>query len=87
MLNPAAATGKAEAADDESIFLESYLHSVNFLMRESKRRQPLDLQIYGPRRPHGWRKLGQEDIGRQPRPTKKSAAAETSRARRSTSAH
>jgi hypothetical protein len=58
MLNPAAAIGKSEAVSDQSIFLESYLHVVNFLMRESKRRPPIDWQMYGPRSPKGWRKLG-----------------------------
>jgi hypothetical protein len=54
MINPGAAVGKWESSSDETVFLESYLHIVNFLNRESRRRPPFDWQIYGPQSTKGW---------------------------------
>lgn len=53
-IRPQIAAGKREAGAAESVFLETYLHIVNFLGRETARRQPVDWQIYGPRRTSGW---------------------------------
>jgi len=55
MLNPGGAAG--EGSDPETSFLDSYLHLVNFLTRESGRRPAVDWQMYGPRASGGWRKL------------------------------
>ncbi len=49
--------GKWEQGVPDSIFLDTYLHIVNFLNRESRRRQPVDWQIYGPRSSPGWKPL------------------------------
>jgi hypothetical protein len=57
IINPQKPAGKWETGSGSSIFLESYLHIVNFLMRESARRRPVDWQMYGPRSAFGWRAL------------------------------
>lgn len=57
LINPAASAGKWDAGADASIFLESYLHLVNFLARESRRRPPVDWQVYGPRNTKGWKTI------------------------------
>lgn len=57
MINPAAAVGMADSFKPESFFLDAYLHIVNFVTREAKRRQPVDWQMYGPRTQKGWKKL------------------------------
>lgn len=57
MINPPTISGKWEAGSAESVFLESYLHIVNFLNRESARRKPVDWQMYGPRSAKGWKML------------------------------
>lgn len=57
IINPAKAVGKWEAGNTGSLFLESYLHIVNFISRESRRRTPIDWQVYGPRSAQGWRQL------------------------------
>lgn len=57
IINPQKPAGKWEIAQGSSIFLESYLHIVNFLMRESARRKPVDWQMYGPRTNPGWKTL------------------------------
>lgn len=54
LINPATATGKEIADDNESIFLEYYLHLMNFLSRESARRPAVDWQIYTTRGTSGW---------------------------------
>jgi len=57
MINPGAAVGLADSFKPESFFLDAYLHIVNFITREAKRRQPVDWQMYGPRTQKGWKKL------------------------------
>jgi len=57
LINPATATGKEITDDNESIFLEYYLHLMNFLSRESARRPQVDWQIYTSRGTGGWKKL------------------------------
>ena len=57
MLNPGNATGKWESKSPDDVFLDSYLHFVNFVTREAKRRPPIDWQMYGPRIRTGWKKL------------------------------
>jgi hypothetical protein len=58
IINPGASAGKWDAGSDASIFLESYLHIVNFLAREARRRPPVDWQVYGPRSAKGWKSIG-----------------------------
>ena len=55
IVNPQKRAGKWEAGSADSVFLESYLHVVNFLGRESERRRPVDWQMYGPRTASGWK--------------------------------
>lgn len=57
MISPSDARGKVVENDGESIFLEVYLHIVNFINRERRRRPPVDWQVYGPRSNPGWVKL------------------------------
>jgi hypothetical protein len=40
IINPKRRAGNWEAASADSVFLESYLHVVNFLMMESERASP-----------------------------------------------
>jgi hypothetical protein len=54
IVNPQRRAGKWDAANASAVFLESYLHIVNFLGREVERRKPVDWQIYGPRTTSGW---------------------------------
>lgn len=56
MINPGNSTGKSVAQDDV-IFLEFYLHLVNFINRERERRPPVDWQVYSARSFPGWIKL------------------------------
>lgn len=55
MLNPGGAVG--ESSDPETSFLDSYLHLVNFVSRESGRRPPVDWQMYGAKTSRSWKKL------------------------------
>ena len=48
---------RTEDATAESLFLEFYLHITNFILREHKRREPIDWQLYGPRSTPGWKKI------------------------------
>ena len=57
MINPCTSTGKATDKDGESIFLELYVHIVNFINRERDRRPPVDWQVYSARTSPGWMKL------------------------------
>ncbi len=57
IINPQKRAGKWETGNADSVFLESYLHIVNFLGRESERRKPVDWQMYGPRSTRGWKTL------------------------------
>ncbi len=54
---PAFSVGKEEQDDAQSVFLDFYLHLVNFLMREVPRREPVDWQAYAAERSPGWKKL------------------------------
>lgn len=57
IINPQKPAAKWETEKADSVFLESYLHIVNFLGRESERREPVDWQMYGPRSASGWKTL------------------------------
>jgi hypothetical protein len=57
MINPGNFAGKAAVQDDVNIFLEFYLHVVNFINRERDRRPPVDWQVYSARSFPGWIKL------------------------------
>jgi hypothetical protein len=57
IINPQKPAGKWLAGDADSVFLESYLHIMNFLGRESQRRDPVDWQMYGPRSSKGWKSI------------------------------
>lgn len=57
MIHPGNSTGKAVSDDDVNIFLEFYLHVVNFINRERERRPPVDWQVYSARSSPGWTKL------------------------------
>lgn len=59
MINPCNGHGKDQQEDDEGIFLEYYLHLVNFLSRERTRRPPVDWQMYSHRTASGWRAIRQ----------------------------
>ncbi len=54
MINPSKASGKEVEGDDTSIFLDVYLHIVNFINRERLRRPPVDWQVYAARTSPGW---------------------------------
>ena len=54
---PDDAAGKEEQFEGTSIFLDFYLHVVNFLAREARRRPPIDWQMYGPQTSPGWKRL------------------------------
>jgi hypothetical protein len=55
---PGKAAGKQERDDAQCVFLDFYLHLMNFLTREAKRRDPIDWQLYGPETSPGWKRLG-----------------------------
>ena len=57
IINPQKRSGKWEAGNADSVFLESYLNIVNFLSRESERRKPVDWQMYAPEGASGWKPL------------------------------
>jgi hypothetical protein len=57
IINPQKQSGKWETGEAGSVFLESYLHVVNFLARESERREPVNWQLYGPQGAVGWKVL------------------------------
>lgn len=57
IINPLKPAGKWIERDANSVFLESYLHIMNFLGRESGRREAVDWQMYGPRSSKGWKSL------------------------------
>jgi hypothetical protein len=57
IIKPDAGSGKRDSSNSDTIFLETFLHIVNFLGRESDRRKPVDWQMYGPRSSPGWQKL------------------------------
>lgn len=57
MINPGPGVGKSTGVSGESIFLEFYVHLMNFLNRERSRRQPVDWQVYSARTAPGWDKI------------------------------
>lgn len=57
MINPCSKTGKLINGDNKNIFLEFYLHIINFINRERTRRPPVDWQMYSDRTSPGWTKL------------------------------
>jgi len=57
IIRPQKKAGRWQDEGAESVFLESYLHIMNFLGRESERRKPVDWRTYGPRRVPGWKPL------------------------------
>lgn len=57
MLHPGQAKGKQVENEEEGIFLEFYLHVVNFLNRERARRPPVDWQVYSARTSEGWKAI------------------------------
>ncbi len=57
MINPARSVGKIQERDGDLIFLEFFLHVVNFLRREAGRRPSLDWQVYSERSFKGWAKI------------------------------
>jgi len=81
IINPSAGRGKSVSGDDQSVFLDAYLHLVNFLARESRRREPVDWQIYGPRTAQGWRQLTPSSNPVQPPSGARKVAKSTERAR------
>lgn len=56
-LLPGKAAAKEEKDDGQSVFLDFYLHLMNFLTREAKRREPIDWQNYGKASREGWTTL------------------------------
>jgi len=54
---PGKGVGKEERDDAQSVFLDFYLHLMNFLTRETKRRDPIDWQNYGASFREGWIKV------------------------------
>ncbi|MGI0133456.1 MAG: DUF6602 domain-containing protein, partial [Candidatus Micrarchaeaceae archaeon] len=57
IINPQKPAGKWETGNASSVFLESYLHVVNFLGREAARRKPVDWQMYAARSAGGWKAI------------------------------
>jgi hypothetical protein len=57
MINPFTQTGKLTDVDRQSIFLEFYVHLMNFLNREHSRRPGVDWQCYSARTDPGWTKI------------------------------
>jgi hypothetical protein len=57
LIVPGDAAGKEEQLQETSVFLDFYLHVVNFLAREVKRRPPVDWQMYGPQTSPDWKRL------------------------------
>jgi uncharacterized protein DUF6602 len=54
---PGKSAGKEEHDAAQSVFLDFYLHLMNFLGREGRHRKPIDWQMYGPRTSPGWKRL------------------------------
>ncbi len=57
IIRPQVRAGRWQEEGAESVFLETYLHIMNFLGRESERRKSVDWRLYGPRRVRGWKPL------------------------------
>jgi hypothetical protein len=60
LINPGKAIGKAIGDEPMGIFMEFYLHIINFLNREYKRRQVIDWQAYGARAQRKWVRLAKQ---------------------------
>lgn len=61
IINPPAGIGKtAQGGEDAEVFLEWYLHLINFLNREKSRRPHVDWQVYSSRTSQGWKRLSIE---------------------------
>lgn len=54
MIRPAKNAGKANDEDELNMFLEFYLHLVNFLRREMPKRPAMDWQAYSSKTSKGW---------------------------------
>jgi hypothetical protein len=54
---PGKAAGKEERGAAQSVFLDFYLHLINFLTREARNRNPIDWQLYGRQTSPGWKRL------------------------------
>jgi hypothetical protein len=54
MIRPAKNAGKTNDAEELNMFLEFYLHVVNFLRREMPRRPAMDWQAYSSKTSKGW---------------------------------
>jgi hypothetical protein len=61
MIHPGEARGRHVQKEEEGIFLEFYLHVVNFLNREHARRKPVDWQVYSARTAQGWKPITPTD--------------------------
>ena len=58
MINPIHARGRfVESQEEQGIFLDFYLHVVNFINRERTKRGPVDWQIYSARTVEGWKEI------------------------------
>lgn len=57
IISPPRTAGRWESGEADSIFLDAYVHIVNFLGRESRRREPVDWQISVTRKQIGWKSL------------------------------
>jgi len=57
LINPGKAVGKAVDGDSMGIFMEFYLHIINFLNREYSRRPIIDWQAYGAGAQRKWVRL------------------------------
>lgn len=57
MINPAKAQGKESHGDSVSLFVEFFIHLVEFLERERRRRPALSWRKYALSRSTGWRSL------------------------------
>jgi uncharacterized protein DUF6602 len=58
IINPARGHGKVIDDDADLLFLELYLHVMNFLQREKNRRPEMNWQIYSLPRSRGWKAVG-----------------------------
>ncbi len=57
IINPVRGHGKVIEDDGDLLFLELYLHVMNFIQREKQRRPAMDWQIYSIPKSRGWRAI------------------------------
>ena len=57
MFIPGDSVGKTQNGGRDIIFLEFFLHVMNFIRRESKGRPPVDWQVYSERTVKGWSRI------------------------------